>query len=269
MPESPVVGLGRWITFDSGGLALAGYLVEPDETDEHWQATERHRPAILLCHGYPTKGRGAVNSGLSFPQLAERLSTELGWMSLSMNFRGCATSEGDFALDGWVEDVEAAVSYLAKQGATSIWAVGFGTGGSICLLASASEPRIAGVCACGSPAGFDDWAKHPRRLISHSRQVGVISDPAFPPDVPQWVDALSRLRPVDGAKALAPRPAMFLHGTLDDLVPSLDTLELADAHGAAEVRLIDGGGHELRHDPRAIAILTGWLRRQGSAQIAA
>ena len=45
------------------------------------------------------------------------------------------------------------------------------------------------------------------------------------------------------------------------MVPAVDPLALADAHGTAEFRLIEGAGHELRHDPRAVAMLTGWLSR--------
>jgi putative redox protein len=37
---------------------------------------------------------------------------------------------------------------------------------------------------------------------------------------------------------------------------------LADAHGAADLRWIAGGGHYLRHDPRAISVLMAWLQRQ-------
>jgi hypothetical protein len=41
---------------------------------------------------------------------------------------------------------------------------------------------------------------------------------------------------------------------------------LADAHGDAELRIISGAGHELRHDPRAVAVLLGWLARQQNAE---
>ena len=37
---------------------------------------------------------------------------------------------------------------------------------------------------------------------------------------------------------------------------------LAEAHGAAELRIVAGAGHRLRHDPRAVAILLGWLDRE-------
>jgi hypothetical protein len=48
----------------------------------------------------------------------------------------------------------------------------------------------------------------------------------------------------------------------DEAVPVFDARVLADAHGDADLRLIEGGGHELRHDPRAVAVLLGWLDRQ-------
>jgi putative redox protein len=49
-------------------------------------------------------------------------------------------------------------------------------------------------------------------------------------------------------------------------VPALDARVVADAHGAAELRFIQGAGHQLRHDPRAVAVLLGWLDRQKHEQ---
>lgn len=40
---------------------------------------------------------------------------------------------------------------------------------------------------------------------------------------------------------------------------------LADAHGGAELRFVAGAGHQLRPDPRAVAVLLGWLDRQKHA----
>ena len=42
--------------------------------------------------------------------------------------------------------------------------------------------------------------------------------------------------------------------------------QLVHAHGEAELSLLEGAGHRLRHDPRAIAILLGWLDRMRSLQ---
>jgi uncharacterized protein len=42
-----------------------------------------------------------------------------------------------------------------------------------------------------------------------------------------------------------------------------DARALADAaDGQADLRVIAGAGHRLRHDPRAIAALMGWMERQ-------
>jgi putative redox protein len=53
-----------------------------------------------------------------------------------------------------------------------------------------------------------------------------------------------------------------MHGSDDEIVPTADSRILAEAHGSAELQIISGAGHRLRHDPRAMAILLGWLDRQ-------
>ena len=75
------------------------------------------------------------------------------------------------------------------------------------------------------------------------------------------------MRAVAAASAVAPRSLLLLHGSDDDVVPVFDARVLADAHGDADLRIIDGGGHQLRHDPRAVAVLLGWLNRQRSITV--
>ena len=67
---------------------------------------------------------------------------------------------------------------------------------------------------------------------------------------------------------VAPRPVLVVHGTDDESVPAFDARVVADAHGSAELRMLSGAGHALRHDPRAVAVLLGWLDRQRSALFA-
>ena len=78
----------------------------------------------------------------------------------------------------------------------------------------------------------------------------------------EWTRELPRFRPVPAAQRFAPRPLLLLHGVDDESVPATDTRQLAEVHGAAEMRLLEGAGHRMRHDPRAIAVLFGWLDRQ-------
>ena len=47
-------------------------------------------------------------------------------------------------------------------------------------------------------------------------------------------------------------------------MPVFDARVIVDAHGEAELRIMNGAGHRLRHDPRAIAVLLGWLDREAN-----
>ena len=73
---------------------------------------------------------------------------------------------------------------------------------------------------------------------------------------------MRRFRPVDAAQRFAPRPLLVTHGEEDESVPVADSRVLAESHTSAELRVIAGAGHRLRLDPRAVAVLFGWLDRQ-------
>ena len=143
--------------------------------------------------------------------------------------------------------------------------MGFGTGGALAIAAAVDEPDIAGIISVAAPADFQDWASRPRELLSHARKCGAISDPNFPPDVSKWTKELNEISAVQSAGQLDSESVrlMVLHGSNDDAVPPLDARAIADAHGDAELRLITGARHHLRHDPRAMATAIGFLNRRG------
>jgi uncharacterized protein len=244
---------------DSGGLKLAAHLARPPGRPSG------PVPAVVLCHGYPSTGT-ADSAPASMPELADRIATEMGWAALAFAYRGCGQSEGQFSLGGWMEDIAYAVQFVDLTiRPLGTWLAGFGTGGSLAVCAAAADPRIQGVAALGAPGDFDDWASHPRRLLEHGREVGVITDPAFPPSVDAWSRELKGIKAVACVSHYAPRPLLVVHGSDDEVVPPFDARVLADAHGSAELRFIHGAGHALRHDPRTVAVLLGWLDRQRHA----
>jgi len=243
-------------SFRSGQLTLSRYLTRP-------VGVTGPMPGVILCHGFPIGPLDARQSAITFPQLMDRVANDLGWAALTFTFRGCGDSEGDFSLQGWVDDLRAAIDHLHSEvEVNGTWLVGTNTGGSLALCVAASDPRIRGCALLGARADFDDWAAQPRRFLEHAREIGAVRRVNFPPAFDEWSREFRRFRPVDAAARFAPRPLLVMHGEDDESVPVADSRMLAEAHGGAELRVIPGAGHRLRHDPRAIAILVGWLDRQ-------
>jgi fermentation-respiration switch protein FrsA (DUF1100 family) len=245
--------------FQSGSIEIAGHLARPRI------APGTFVPGVVISHGMPHASQGGRLSARSFPELAERIATEMGWMAMVFTFRGCGDSGGDFSLKGWLDDLLAAARFLrAVEGVRGVWVSGFGTGGALSICAAALDPEIRGVAAMGAPADFDDWASHPRRLLQHARDTGIIRSASFPAVFDTWAREVRDVRAIAAIGKVAPRPVLVMHGSDDEMVPVFDARVLADSHGQADLRIIEGGGHQLRHDPRGVAILLGWLSRQRS-----
>ena len=108
-----------------------------------------------------------------------------------------------------------------------------------------------------------DWARDPAHMLAHAREMGMIRTPGFPADAPRWVREVAHVDAVAAAERLDGRPLLVLHGIDDPDVSVDDARALAEAgKPLSELRLVQGAGHRLRHDPRAIATLLGWLDRQ-------
>lgn len=241
--------------FDSGGLELARHLTVPTGRDGPL-------PGLVLCHGFPLGPIDARRSAGTYPQLIDRIAHELGYAAMTFTFRGCGESEGDFSLQGWVDDLRAAIHHLITEvHPSSVVLVGTNTGGSIAICVAADDPRVSATALLGPRSDFDDWAAQPRRFLEHAREIGAIRTPGFPKAFDEWSRELRRFRPLDAARRFAPRPLLAMHGDDDESVPVSEARRLTSAHGSAELSVLVGAGHRLRHDPRAVAVLMGWLDR--------
>ena len=239
------------------GNELAAHLSRP--TQIHPTA----QPGLVIAHGFPAEAGGGINSTTSFPALADRVATEAGWAAVAFSSRGIGESGGDFSLGGWRRDLEGAVKHLRESvRCDGVWIVGFGTGGALAIEVGADDPAINGVAAIGVPADFEDWARNPRKLLVLAREMGIVRDPDFPASFDEWSAELHSVTAAAAAGRLSPRELMLVHGSDDEVVPVFDARAVADAHGEADLRIIAGAGHHLRHDPRAIAVFLGWLDRQ-------
>jgi len=245
-------------SFDSAGLRLAAHVARPA------RAAAGPRPALVLCHGFPSGPGGAATSAQTYPEFADHLATETGWTVLTFNFRGTGDSQGDFSMGGWLEDLRAAVAHVRTLPRVSgVWLAGSSAGGVLAICLAGEDESIGGVATLAAPADFDRWASDPDALLRMCREVGVVRHPAFPPDLEAWVGQLRDVQPLASVAKIPPRPLLLVHGTADDVVALADARALADAAGeSADLRVVAGAGHRLRHDPRAVAVLIGWMERQ-------
>jgi predicted alpha/beta-fold hydrolase len=149
-------------TFPSGNLVLQRYLAWPAG---HTPGSTR-LPGLVLAHGFPAGPIDARHSAGTFPELIDRVANEMGWVAMTFTFRGCGTSEGNFSLAGWADDLRAAIDHLIVQHAPAgVWLVGTATGGSLAACIAADDRRVRGVGMLAARSDFDDWAEHPRRFL--------------------------------------------------------------------------------------------------------
>lgn len=261
MSSSDLPPGGGSFSIVAGEATLAAYLARPAPS----AAGGSGRHGLVLCHGFPVDPDQPSQIG-GYQQLADRLAADTGWVVLTFSFRGTAESTGDFSLGGWLADLKVATdTLLAAPGVDAVWLCGFAAGGALALCAAGEDPRPRGVAAFAAPADFADRAVDARRFVAQARAAGVIRDPRFPPDLEEWARELREIRPLGLIGKIPPRPVLLVHGANDEVVPVLDARALADAAQAqAELRVLSGAGHRLRNDPRAIALLIGWLDRQQS-----
>lgn len=245
--------------FTSGSLTLVGHLAGATSTGPI-------RSAVVIVHGFPSGPAGMAGATASMPELADRIADEMGMVAFAPCLRGIAESEGDYSIGGWVDDLRAAIDHVkASTRVSGVWLAGFGSGGAVALAQATRDDSVRGVATMACAADFDDWVSNPRRLVEHAREVGAITRAQFPPNLDQWAREFREVRASTHAANLAPRPLLVMHGTEDEQVPPLDARIIADAHHAAELRFVSGAGHRLRFDPRAMAVLLGWLDRQREA----
>lgn len=242
---------------ESDGLILQGHFALPERHPEGGS------PGFVICYGFPTPAIGAANAGVAFTTLADRIADQQGAAVLVLNYRGCGESEGNFSIGGWLRDVQAAIDTLgALEQVSSVSVIGFGTGAALAICAAATRFEVRSVAAFAPPADFEDWSSDPEQILRHARNVGVIGDASFPQDFESWAEELAQVRAIDGAEKFGPRSLSIIHGSDDEVVPVFDSRMVADAHGAADLRVVQGAGHMLNYDPRAVAILLGWVDRQ-------
>ena len=216
---------------------------------------------IVLCHGLPlSRGGGRLASRL-LPELAERIAGETGWTAVVPSLRGVGDTPGTFSAQGWRDDLTAVLD-SALPGFSGASLAGFGFGGSLSLSVAAADERIRGVVTMATPADLTGWCGPADLFAAACASAGIVGDqPLEAPD--DLLRGVLELDPLGSIAQIPPRHLMIVHGAVDTVVPATAARQLLDAAGGrAELRIIQGGGHWLRADPRMVATILGWLDRR-------
>lgn len=228
-------------------------------------ATSNARPVaghvLVLVHGLPrAMGMGRQAAGL-LPELAEHLAHESGWIVVSGTLSGVGNSTGTFSGSQWRDDLEMIVAHM-QEADRRISLAGFGFGGSLALATAAGDERIRSVATFATPAHLEPWCGRPDEFRRAVHVAGVVGNEHDLLAADELRNDVLTIDPIGAITQIPPRRLLIGHGTDDLEVPVKDARDLvAAAEGRAELRLIQGAGHQLRADPRMVATLLGWLDR--------
>jgi pimeloyl-ACP methyl ester carboxylesterase len=198
-------------------------------------------PALLLCHGY-------------FKSLAEpfELACELnrvGYQVLLIDFRACGLSDGRFTTLGHREvlDVLGAVDYLRlRLGELPIGVLGISMGAVAAIMAATECPHIKALVVDSPYAELESVIG--KKLADYLHLPLLVPLGWASISFGEWISQgnVAAIRAVDYVGRLGPRPLLFIHGELDDYVPSDHPQRLLDAaNEPKELWLVPGSGHAM------------------------
>jgi pimeloyl-ACP methyl ester carboxylesterase len=260
------------VKFKSGKLELAGVIDLPQ-----MRQGER-RAAFLLLHGFGS------NKDANSMTVVARLLTELGYVALRFDMRGCGDSQGErgrvICLEQ-VEDTRSALSFLMTRNeidAQRIGVMGHSFGAAVAVYTAGVEPRIA---ACVSSGGWGDGQKKFRKqhaspqawqrftaMLEKGREMKrrgeTLMVPRFDivPIAPhlrgnlapgsilefpfEVVESMLAFAANEVVGRIAPRPLLLMHPADDSVTPTEQSIDLfMHARMPADLHLIAGVDHFL------------------------
>lgn len=247
------------IDFTSDGLRLSGVIGVPDG-----MAAGERRAAFIVLHGF-----GSNKSAGNVVQTTRFLS-ELGFVTMRFDMRGCGESEGEWGrlicLEQ-VRDTQAAMGALSQRAEVDpgrIGLLGSSFGAAVALYTAGVDARVA---ACVSSGGWghgerkfrgqhpspEAWARF-QKMLADGREHRARTGKSLMVDRYDIVPIPDHLRhnlaeksveqfPAETAQSMyeftaedvignfAGRPLLLLHSSVDSVTPTEQSLRLFDKAG--------------------------------------
>jgi uncharacterized protein len=209
-----------------------------------WPPNSNATTGLIFCHGW--------GGGSQYDDLLEALAAN-GYFAMRFQQRGYGDSTGPSDLSLWVEDMAACATVL-KTVTHRIWAAGQSTGGTMALIAAATQACFAGAVSLAPFSSLE-------QILRDNAAAKSILESRFGPLQEKHHQAADALKLTRGMT----NPALVIHGTHDRTVPIAHGKQLADGIGAnAQFVPVKGGEHHLRNVNRqaVVATIVAWLNAQ-------
>jgi alpha-beta hydrolase superfamily lysophospholipase len=225
-------------------------------------AGEAPRGIVILLHGIPSVQPPAPDD-LGYPGWAEEIAAD-GWLTAWADLRAVRRSPGYFSIDGWVRDALAVIGEVRRlEGADDLRLalVGSSAGGCVSAEAVRRGAEVDAIALLGAPAAWLFFAGDgPSGVRRITEEAGMALAPDVLDDPTAWAAEFETITTED-AIADVRIPTLIIHGTADDVVPVDHAHRIAERASKADVVILEGAPHILRHEPRAKKVLNEWLDR--------
>jgi len=209
-----------------------------------WIPEKSRGEGVVFCHGW--------GGGTPYDDLLKVLA-DRGYTVLRFEQRGYGNSTGRGDLSLWPVDMAACAAVL-KDVVKKVWAAGQSTGGTMALVAAATQDCFAGAISlapfCNLP-----------RILEDNPNARSVLEGRFGPLQEKHFRTANALEIVEGLK----KPTLIVQGTADESVPFAHGELLYDKLQAiAQFPPVQDGNHHLTNVDRAPVItdIVDWLERQ-------
>lgn len=221
--------------------------------------SENPRGLAVLLHGIPSIAPPDPDD-LGYPGLAERFSSE-GWAAAWGDMRAARNSPGYFSIEGWVKDalaiVDAARAGYATEGPVVL--LGSSAGGAVATEAVRRGAPVDALVLLAAPAEWLSFADDPAMgVLRIQAGAGMELSPETLEDPSPWAAEFEGVT-TELSVADVRVPLLVVHGTADDVVPVEHAPRISAAATAAQLEIVEGAGHQLRRDERAVSLVLSWL----------
>ncbi|MEX0806210.1 MAG: alpha/beta fold hydrolase [Candidatus Binatia bacterium] len=224
-------------------MPISFYVKSEDEYLDAtlWLPKLSRSAGLVFCHGW--------GGGSQYDDLLEALADN-GYFALRFHQRGYGNSTGQSDLSLWAADMAKCASVLNTV-TNRVWAAGQSTGGTMSLIAAATQQCFVGAVALAPFCNLE-------RILLDNTNAKSILESRFGPLEEKDYRAADAMTISKGMK----KPALVIHGNEDQTVPITHGRQLAESMGAG-TRLfpVEGGNHHLRNVDRSLVIkeIVNWL----------